>query len=77
MIVATKSGKLSVDARSHYCKWVIGFCSTPAWSSAYTLWEVWRVANPLKPAGVSWSAYGKICGILCYNGVPISSAFSH
>ena len=75
MEIKTKSGVEIVNKQSHYGKWVVGYCSTPAWSGANTLWYTWKLARNCKPDGVSWTAYGEICGRLVYQGVFVGRIF--
>lgn len=75
MQIKTSSGIVTVNKRSHYGQFLLGYVCTPAWTGASTLADVWSNAWKCKPVGVSWFAYGKICGTMVWNGVQINRVF--
>lgn len=62
MIITTKSGNVTINKRSAYGKWLIGYTSTDAWSGWGTVRSTWTNWHDKKPSGCSWHAWGRICG---------------
>lgn len=62
MKVITKSGVVSINRRTHYGKWLLGYMTTGAWSGWFTIEKTWDTQKGLKPNGCSWFAWGVICG---------------
>lgn len=66
MEIKTNSGMVKVNKRTPYGKWLMGYCSTDAWSGWWTLEHTWREQKDRKPTGCSWYAWGVICGSIIY-----------
>lgn len=62
MIITTKSGNVTINKRSAYGKWLIGYTSTDAWSGRATVRSTWNKWHDKKPSCCSWYAWGFICG---------------
>ena len=62
MKIITKSGAVTINKRTPYGKWLIGYVSTNAWTGWYTLECTWNKQKDNKPKGCSWIAWGVICG---------------
>ncbi len=62
MNINTKSGIVTVNKKTSYGKWLIGYTSTDAWTGWYTIEQTWEKNKDRKPAGCSWQAWGVICG---------------
>lgn len=74
MEIITESGAVYVNKSKPYGKWLAAYCATGAWTGWATLADVWANAKSIKPQGVTWAAWGRICGILTYNHIHISLA---
>lgn len=77
MELTTTSGVLTVNRRSAYGKWLAAYCETGAWTGANTLHSIWTIAGTHKPNGVTWTAWGRICGNITRNGVRIVSVLDN
>ena len=62
MEITTKSGAVTVNKRTPYGKWLIGYASTNGWTGWHTLEQTWNRQKGNKPKGCSWQAWGVICG---------------
>jgi hypothetical protein len=62
MIITTKSGNVSINKRTPYGKWLMGYSQTNGWTGWFTLQQTWEKQKNRKPKGCSWEAWGIICG---------------
>lgn len=62
MEIKTNSGTVSINKKTPYGKWLIGYVSTGAWSGWRTLEKIWDKCKDIKPNGCSWQAWGVVCG---------------
>ena len=76
MELTTNSGIVPVNKRTSYGKWLAAYCKTGAWTGARTIADIWGIASVRKPQGVTWSAWGRLCGNLTLNGVGIIVVFN-
>lgn len=74
MEIKTASGVECVNKRTPYGKWLSAYSATGAWTGWQTLSAVWHIAQKSRPCGVTWAAWGAICGNLTRNGVKIALA---
>jgi len=62
MEIITKSGAVTINKRTPYGKWLMGYTTTGAWTGWHTLQQTWNNNKNKKPDGCSWHAWGIICG---------------
>ena len=62
MEIKTSSGIVTINKRTPYGKWLIGYTQTNAWTGWYTIEQTWNNNKDRKPKGCSWQAWGIICG---------------
>lgn len=62
MEITTRSGIKTINKRTTFGKWLIGYISTDAWTGWYTIEYIWNKQKDNKPNGCSWKAWGIICG---------------
>lgn len=60
MIIKTASGGITINKKSPYGKWLMGWSNGGGFTGAYTLSKAWERATFLKPAGCSWYALGQL-----------------
>lgn len=61
MIVETVSGKINVNKRSAYGRWLLGWIDGCGYTGAFTLEKAWDYALDCgKPDGCGWYVYGRL-----------------
>ena len=75
MKLSTNSGVVTVNKKTAYGKWLAAYCKTGAWTGAGTIASIWDIASVRKPQGVTWTAWGRLCGGITLNGVGVRVAF--
>lgn len=58
MIINTQSGPMSINKRTSYGKWILGWVAGGGWSGIATLNSVYNRACRIKLKGCSWYALG-------------------
>lgn len=59
MLIKIASGNVSVNKRSAYGKWLLGWIDGGGWTGVFELGKAWNYALDCgKPDGCSWYAYG-------------------
>jgi len=60
MKIVTASGKVTINKRSAYGKWLQGWISCDGFTGASTLSDAWDRATVIKTNGCSWECLGKL-----------------
>ena len=60
MIVKTASGNITINKKSPYGKWLIGWMSEEGFTGTQTLTDAWNRAINLKTGGCSWYSLGAL-----------------
>jgi len=60
MIIKTASGNITINKKSPYGKWLMGWMSVGGFTGAQTLIKAWERAIRIKPSGCSWYSLGSL-----------------
>jgi hypothetical protein len=60
MIIKTASGNITINKKSAYGKWLMGWISEGGFTGTQTLTVSWDRAITLKPSGCSWYSLGAL-----------------